>query len=64
VLFTSKKESNKTRRIRKNGTISYKGKWYSIDYKLGVETVEVQEKNQGQNLLVYLNDILIKTLNL
>ena len=52
------------RKIRKNGTIAYKGKTYSIDYKLANKTVEVQETDGGRKLLVYLNGILIKTLNL
>ena len=64
VLGNSKKNFLITRRIRKNGTISYKGKDYSIDYKLGGRTVEVQEINQGKDLLVYLNGTLVKTLNL
>lgn len=64
VPLSSKKKILLSRRIRVNGTISYKGKEYSIDYKLGGKTVEVQETNQGRNLLVYLNGILIKTLNL
>ncbi|MHA1659999.1 MAG: hypothetical protein ACTSUT_12870 [Promethearchaeota archaeon] len=42
----------------------YKGKPYTIDYKLAGETVEVQEINDGKNLLVYLNEVLLKTLNL
>jgi len=63
--LTKSKNFEKTyRKIRPNGTISYKGKWYTIDYKLGGKTVEVQETNQGRNLLVYLNGILICTLNL
>jgi transposase InsO family protein len=64
VSINPKKKTLFPRKIRINGTISYKGKWYSIDYKLGGKTVEVQETNQGRNLLVYLNGILIKTLNL
>jgi len=51
-------------KIRKNGTIAYKGKTYSIDYKLANKTAEVQETDEGRKILVYLNDILIKTLNL
>ena len=64
VLTNLKKKTLITRRIRKNGTISYKGKWYTIDYKLAGKTVEVQETNQGRDLLVYLNDKLIQTLTL
>jgi transposase InsO family protein len=64
VLDHFKKNDRITRRIRINGTISYKGKDYSIDYKLGGRTVEVQEINQGKDLLVYLNGKLVKTLSL
>jgi len=64
VLDKSKKKDLITRRIRMNGTISYKGKDYTVDYKFGGKTVEVQEINQGRDLLVYLNGKLIKTLNL
>lgn len=53
-----------TRKIRHNGTISYKGKYYSIDYKLANKTVKVQETDDGRKLLVYLHGIRIKTLNL
>lgn len=52
-----------TRKVRKNGTIAYKGKSHSIDYKLADRTVEVQESDDGRKLLVYLNGVLIKTLN-
>lgn len=54
----------KTRKITHAGTIMYKGKSYTIDYKLAGKTVEVQEINAGKNLLVYLNGVLIKTLDL
>jgi len=64
VLREAKKNHLDTRRIRINGTISYKGKDYTVDYKFGGKTVEVQEINQGKDLLVYLNGKLIKTLNL
>lgn len=64
VLEKPKKEAIQIRRIRKNGVISYKGKEYSIDYKLAGKTVKVQENNQGRNLLVYLNGRLIKTIDL
>lgn len=64
VLIKIKKEDVQKRRVRKNGLISYKGKEYSIDYKLGGKTVEVQENNQGRNLLVYLDEILLKTIDL
>jgi len=53
-----------TRKITHNGNISYSGKHYSIDYKLAGKTVEVQEINNGTALLVYLNDILLKTIEL
>jgi Transposase and inactivated derivatives, IS30 family len=57
------RERNK-RKITRSGTIMYKGKPYTIDYKLAGKTVEVQEINEGKNLLVYLNDVLLKTLDL
>jgi len=53
----------KTRKIAANGNISYKGKRYPVDYKLAGKTVEVQETNNGRNLLVYLNGKLITTLD-
>jgi transposase InsO family protein len=58
------KQKRKKRKITHNGTIKYKGKLYSIDYKLAGKTVEVQEINEGKNLLVYLNGVLLKTLDL
>lgn len=64
VALFSKKSGYSTRRIRKNGTISYKGKSYNIDYKLGGKRVEVQESNNGRELLVYLDGILISKLKL
>lgn len=54
----------KKRKITSNGNIMYQGTPYSIDYKLAGKTVEVQEINEGKNLLVYLNGVLLKTLNL
>ncbi|MBD3214824.1 MAG: hypothetical protein GF311_19590 [Candidatus Lokiarchaeota archaeon] len=51
-----------TRKITHNGYISYSGKHYSIDYKLVGKPVEVQEINNGTALLVYLKDILQKTI--
>jgi len=54
----------KKRKISSNGTIMYNGKQHSIDYKLSGKTVEVQEINDGKNLLVYLNNALLITLNL
>jgi hypothetical protein len=53
-----------TQKIRTNGTLAYKGKSYSIDYKLAHKTVEVQETDDGRKLLVYLNGVLINALNL
>ena len=64
VIIKPEKTVKNKRKIRKNGTIAYKGKTYSIDYKLANRTVEVQETDDGRKLLVYLNGILIKTLNL
>ncbi|MEJ2248598.1 MAG: DDE-type integrase/transposase/recombinase, partial [Candidatus Lokiarchaeota archaeon] len=54
----------KTRKITHNGNISYSGKYYSIDYKLAGRTVEVQEINNGNDLLVYLDGVLLKTIEL
>ncbi|MGV9172241.1 MAG: hypothetical protein ACOC44_05605 [Promethearchaeia archaeon] len=39
-------------------------KYYSIDYKLAGKNVEVQEINDGQSLLAYLDALLIKEINL
>ncbi|MBN2396616.1 MAG: DDE-type integrase/transposase/recombinase [Candidatus Atribacteria bacterium] len=64
VRINPEKIVKSKRKIRKNGTIAYNGKTYSIDYKLANKTVEVQEADDGRKLLVYLNDKLIKTLNL
>ncbi|MBA7507930.1 putative protein YagA [subsurface metagenome] len=64
VSIKPKKKVKLSRKIRQNGTISYKGKWYNIDYKLARKTVEVQETNLGKSLLVYLNGLLIKTLDI
>lgn len=58
------KAKRKTRKISHNGTIGYLGNHYNIDYKLAGKTVEVQEINDGKNLLVYMDDILLKTLDL
>ena len=59
----SVKPKRQKRKISKNGTIMYKGSHLTVDYKLAGKTVEVQEINEGRQLLVYLNGILIKTLN-
>lgn len=64
ILLRAKKNKVKLRKIRKNGTISYNGRWYTIDYKLASKTVEVQETNSGRTLLVYLDGVLIAKLNL
>ncbi|MBA7666024.1 hypothetical protein ES703_74099 [subsurface metagenome] len=64
AIIKPEKTIKNKRKIRKNGTIAYKGKTYSIDYKLANKSVEVQETDDGRKLLVYLNGILIKTLNL
>jgi len=58
------KLERKKRKITKSGTIMYKGNPYTIDYKLAGKTVEVQEINDGKNLLVYLNEVLLKTIDL
>jgi len=57
-------KKRKKRKIAHSGTIMYLGKPYSIDYKLAGKTVEVQKINDGKNLLVYLNGVLLKTLDL
>ena len=62
AIIKPEKTRKISRKIRKNGTIAYKGKSYSIDYKLANRTVEVQESDDGRKLLVYLNGVLIKTL--
>ncbi len=64
VVLKPKKKKVETRKIRKNGTISYKGRWYTIDYKLAGKTVEVQETNSGRTLLVYFDGVLVAKLNL
>lgn len=61
-VFVQRK--HKTRKITHNGTIGYLGSYYTIDYKLAGKTVEVQEVNNGQDLLVYLDGVLLKKLNL
>jgi len=58
------KVERKKRKITKSETIMYKGKPYTVDYKMAGKTVEVQEINKGKNLLVYLNGVLLKTLDL
>lgn len=57
-------QKRKTRKITHAGVIMYKGNPYTIDYKLAGKTVEVQEINEGKNLLIYLNEVLLKTLDL
>jgi transposase InsO family protein len=64
AIIKPEKTPKSSRKIRTNGIIAYKGKSYSIDYKLANRTVEVQETDDGRKLLVYLNGVLIKTLNL
>lgn len=64
VEINPKKLALKTRKIGKNGTISYKGKYYMVDYKLAGKVVEIQETNLGRNLLVSLDKVLLITLNL
>jgi transposase InsO family protein len=57
-------KKRKTRKITHNGTVRYRGSYYTIDYKLAGKTVEVQEVNNGQGLLVYLDGVLLKKLTL
>ena len=51
-----------TRTISAAGTIGYKGIHYSIDYKMRGYHVDVRESNDGQQILIYFQDKLIKTL--
>ncbi|MHA1283510.1 MAG: hypothetical protein ACTSQP_13490 [Promethearchaeota archaeon] len=44
----TKKDKPVLRKIRYNGTISYKKKWYTIDYILAGKTVEIQKINAGK----------------
>ena len=64
VIIKPEKTTQNSRKIRKNGTIAYNSKTYTIDYKLANRTVEVQESDDGRKLLVYLDGVLIKSLNL
>jgi putative transposase len=52
------------RSIAQNGTIQYKRKWHTIDYKLAGKKVEIQESTDGTVLLVYLDRILLKQIPL
>ena len=48
------------RKINHSGSISYKGKQYSVDYKLEGKKVEVQESNDGSTILIYFQNQLVK----
>lgn len=52
------------RSIAQNGTIQYKRKWHSIDYKLAGKKVEIQESTDGAVLLIYLDRVLLKQIPL
>ena len=63
-LSSKMKKKRTSRKIAKNGTIGYGGIHYSVNYKLRGETVNIQESNSGELLLIYLNDKLIKSIQL
>lgn len=63
-VLSGKQRRKYTRKIKKNGMISYKKHNFTIDYKLAGETVEVKESNLGRTLLVYLHGKLIKEFEL
>ena len=50
----------KSRKVAKNGTIQYKGKHFTVGYKLAGQVVEVREASAGTELLVYLDGVLVK----
>jgi hypothetical protein len=56
--------TSKTRRVSKAGTIGYKGKYYTVSYKLAGKLVTVREANAGTLLLVYLDGVLVKEIPL
>lgn len=51
------------RTIAQAGTIKYQKHCYTIDYKLAGKKVEIKEGVGGQELLIYLDSILIKRLS-
>lgn len=56
-----KKES---RKVATSGTIGYKGKHYTVDYRLRGEAVMIHLSGDNSKLLVYHKNHLIKTINL
>ena len=62
VSLSPMRYKTESRVVRKNGTLAYHGTSYTVDYKLAGKTVEVQEVNNGQTLLVHLAGKLIKTI--
>jgi len=51
------------RTIAQSGTVRYRTQVYTVDYKLAGKKVEIKESADGQELLVYLNKVLIKRLS-
>jgi hypothetical protein len=52
------------RRIAQNGTIQYRKQWINIDYKLAGKKVEIKESSSAKELLLYLDQVLIKRVKL
>ena len=48
------------RRIAANGTIQFKKRWITIDYKLAGKKVEVIPADGGKTVLIYLDKVLVK----
>jgi transposase InsO family protein len=64
IQILPEKERIFQRKVHGNGNIGYKGHVYTVDYKYAGKIVEIRESNGGHSLLVYFNDLLIKTINL
>ncbi len=58
-----KNQRREFRTIAQSGTIQYQKSHYTIDYKLARKKVEIKEAAGGQELLIYLDSILIKRLS-
>jgi putative transposase len=52
------------RTIAQNGTIQYKKRWITIDYKLAGKKIEVIEADGGKTVLIYLDKVLVKQISL
>ncbi len=52
------------RTIATNGTIQYKKRWITIDYKLAGKKIEVIEADGGKTILIYLDKVLVKQISL